>query len=475
MKRYLLILLLSTIFSLSAEIRSLWVLPWNITSPSQIDQVIEDAIAANQTELLVEVRYRSDALYRPNRKGDRFFNPEPRSYILKDPSFDPLEYTIYAAKNKNLKVQAWVIVFNATPTAREYVAINHIYNNHPEWITHDKDGRQMRSSEQFGYFIDPGIPEVQEYLLDVFSDIVYGYPELDGLHLDYIRYPSSAWGYHPISVNRYQESIREGELLSWNQWRTQQVTEFVEKCYQQIKSINPKMLLTAAVFSNINDARTAYAQDWYDWLNKGIIDRIYPMAYHLDYDNFRNQLASMKNEQKDDKLVIGLRAWDAKGKSLMPLDSPSYNISHINKRIALIREGGFAGIALFSYDGIIKKQALTSLTNLAFPALEQIPEPTVEELAEIPLSPDASVSIVAGSYVIQLSVPSEGRWNIEILNLFNDVLHDKQRVFNTGLNELYWSGETKEGTKIPPGTYILKVYREEAPISYYVPLHLGEL
>jgi hypothetical protein len=38
---------------------------------------------------------------------------------------------------------------------------NHIYNNHPEWITHDKDGRQMRSSEQFGYFIDPGIPEVQ--------------------------------------------------------------------------------------------------------------------------------------------------------------------------------------------------------------------------------------------------------------------------------------------------------------------------
>jgi hypothetical protein len=41
----------STIFSLSAEIRSLWVLPWNITSPSQIDQVIEDAIAANQTEL----------------------------------------------------------------------------------------------------------------------------------------------------------------------------------------------------------------------------------------------------------------------------------------------------------------------------------------------------------------------------------------------------------------------------------------
>jgi uncharacterized lipoprotein YddW (UPF0748 family) len=457
---------------LPAEVRSLWVLPWNITSPQAIDKVIEDALAANQNELLLEIRYRSDALYTTNKNGNRYFNPEPRSYILKDAVFDPLDYAITAAHAKNLKVQAWVVVFNATPTAKELVANNHIYNNYPQWITYDKDGRQMRSAEQFGYFIDPGIPEVQEYLLDVFSDIVAGYPQLDGLHLDYIRYPSSQWGYHPTSLARLDEARKNGEIISWNEWRTRQVTEFVEKCYNRIKSIDPDIMLSAAVFSNIYDARTAYAQDWYDWLDKGIIDRIYPMAYHLDYDNFRNQILNMKEQAQDHKIVVGLRAWDAKGKSLMPLDNPSYNISHINKRISLIREGGFAGISLFSYDGIIRNNALSSLVNLAYPELEPevVPEP---ELALPIKSVNAELTMVAGSYVLQLELPAEGRWNWEIMNHYGEVLYSRQRSYFLGYNEEYFSGLKDSGESIPHGTYILSVYRAEEPYRYFIPLHLG--
>lgn len=469
-------ILLSIVVSLTAlpaEIRSLWVLPWNITSPQAIDKVIEDALAANQNELLLEVRYRSDALYTPNRAGNMYFNPEPRSYILKDAHFDPLEYAITAAHAKALKVQAWVVVFNATPTAKDLVAKNHIYNNYPHWITYDKDGRQMRSADQFGYFIDPGIPEVQDYLLDVFSDIVSGYPLLDGVHLDYIRYPSSQWGYHPTSLSRLEAARKAGETLSWNEWRTRQVTEFVEKCYHRIKSIDPNMMLSAAVFSNIFDARTAYAQDWYDWLDRGIIDRIYPMAYHLDYDNFRNQLSNMKQQAQEDKIVIGLRAWDAKGKSLMPLDSPSYNISHLNKRIALVREGSFAGIALFSYDGIMRNNALFSLVNLAYPALEPEIQVALEEPEPI-VTADAQVSMLAGSYVLHLELPAKGRWTWEIQNYFGEVLYSRQRSYFVGYNEDYFSGISFTGERIPPGTYVLKLYREEEPYRYHIPIHLVE-
>ncbi|HOH60801.1 MAG TPA: hypothetical protein PLI73_07795, partial [Candidatus Cloacimonadota bacterium] len=60
MKKAIFLILVFNLAILKAEIRSLWVLPWNIKTPSAIDKLIEDAILYNQNELLVEVRYRSD-------------------------------------------------------------------------------------------------------------------------------------------------------------------------------------------------------------------------------------------------------------------------------------------------------------------------------------------------------------------------------------------------------------------------------
>jgi uncharacterized lipoprotein YddW (UPF0748 family) len=474
MRKFILLsILLATVPMLFAEIRSLWVLPWNLTSPQAIDDLIQDTLDASQTELLLEIRYRADALYTQNKAGAKYHNPEPRSYVLEDDGFDPLDYAIHKAHEHDLQVHAWVIVFNATPTNRELVNKNYIFNNHREWITHDEYGRQMRSSRQFGYFIDPGIPEVQAYLLDVFSDIVTGYPLLDGLHLDYIRYPSAQWGYHPVSVRRFEEAKAQGEILSWNEWRMRQVTEFVQKCRARIKSINPSITLSAAVFADIKDARIAYAQDWYAWLKDGLLDRVYPMAYHLDYEVFQAQMQDMKQQGQDDKLVIGLRAWDAKGNSMMPLDNPEYNIAHINKRIALVREAGYAGIALFSYESIRQKEALSTLANLAFPKLTSPPEEpkAPEDIKTV----DASVEVVAGSYVIQLSLPQHGLWNWDILDNRGKPLYSRQGSYFSGHSEAYWSGNLSDGQKIHPGAYSLCVYRQEEGLRYYIPINLDTI
>ncbi|MDZ4122279.1 MAG: family 10 glycosylhydrolase, partial [Candidatus Cloacimonadaceae bacterium] len=185
---------------MNAEVRALWVMPWSLTSRAKIDSVIENAVLSGYNELLLEVRYRSDALYTPNNRSSRYYNPEPRSYILADNGFDPLAYAIKRGHEANLQVQAWVVVFNATPLDRELIQKNYIFKNHPDWITYDNTGQRMRNSDQFGYYIDPAIPEVREHLFEVFCDIVDGYPELDGLHLDYIRYPNVSLGFHPTSL-----------------------------------------------------------------------------------------------------------------------------------------------------------------------------------------------------------------------------------------------------------------------------------
>ncbi len=371
---FVIIVILLTSIGMAAEIRSLWILPWDMQSPQAIDEAIQAAVANHQNELLLEVRYRADALYTPNRMSYKFPNPEPRSYILANDGFDPLEYAIWTAKPHGLRIQAWVVVFNATPTDSQRFRENYIYRYHPEWITHDADGNKMRSVRQFGYFIDPGIQAVQDYLSNILCDIVDGYPELDGLHLDYVRYPESRLGYHPESLRRFSE---EGTGLSWNQWRAKLVTDFVRNLNQRVKEINPDILLTAAVFADIQAAREYYAQDWYQWLEEGIIDLAYPMAYNLDFEIYKNQLTSMKLHNFEDRVILGLRAWDQSGKSLLPWDNPGYNTTDIYRRIELARKHKFRGIALFSYNGLKPGDAFTHLAQMAFPAIDELASPSL--------------------------------------------------------------------------------------------------
>lgn len=510
MKRILTtLIILSIALCLSAEIRSLWVLPWNMQSKQAIDTVIADAVYAHQNEILLEVRYRSDALYTPNRLNSRYRNPEPRSYILKNDGFDPLAYAIDQAREHQIKVQAWVIVFNATPLDSKLVQQNYIYRNHPEWITYNAQTQRMRSSAQFGYFIDPGIPQVQDYLLDVFSDIVSGYPELYGLHLDYVRYPDVIWGYHPISLRRFST---EGRGLSWNQWRTQQVTEFVSRCRQRIKSINPNIMLSAAVFADINEARNQYAQDWYSWLQDGLIDRAYPMAYQMNLGIFERQMLHMIRACNAADIVVGIRAWDTQGRNLMDTDDKPYCIDDVAARIKTIREYGFAGIALFSYEGLRVGDALRYLGDLAYfqapelvsqpllsrtaidypdptqsPPEEQIQVSTLkpgppEKQAPAPIPPkatpepqiiEANFSTEMGMYVIDLDIPQEGRWLWELRDENQRPVYHRYRYYSKGSNKDYWNGLLESDELILAGQYHMVL--DSSMGSYQAAVYLNEL
>ena len=522
MKRILItLIILGIALGLSAEIRSLWVLPWNMQSPQAIDQVIADAVYAHQNEIMLEVRYRSDALYTPNRLNTDFRNPEPRSYVLKDDGFDPLAYAIARANEHEIKVQAWVIVFNATPLDAKLVQKNYIYQHHPEWITYNERTERMRSSAQFGYFIDPGIPEVQDYLLNVFSDIVSGYPELYGLHLDYVRYPDAVWGYHPISKRRFSV---EGKGFSWNQWRMQQVTEFVAKCRDRVKSINPQIMLSAAVFADIYDARTSYAQDWYSWLQQGLIDRAYPMAYQMNLGIFERQMQDMSQNCNAKDIVVGIRAWDPQGKSLMDTEHLRYSINDVAERIRVIREYDFAGIALFSYEGLKVGNALQYLGNLAYfeapelvcepllsreaidypipeqnwpaefnqtpapqhpsPEQSQIPAPTHPGLGKSqtsalqPLTIDiqsveASFGVDQDMYVIHLKIPEEGRWLWELHNEKQKRVYHRYRYYSKGDNEDYWDGMLDSDAYILAGRY--KLILDSGSQLYQADVNLGKL
>jgi len=455
---------------IQAEIRSIWVLPWNIQSPQAIDQIVQNAIDSNQNELLIEVRYRSDALYFPNRNNSDFCNPEPRSYILGNTNFDPLEYSIRKAHQHGIRIQAWVVVYNATPLLYEQLHQNYIYRNHHDWLTRDSQGNMMKSREQYGYFLDPGIPGVQDYLLDVFSDIVVNYPDLDGFHLDYIRYPGKDWGHHPTSISRYR-TAKISRPMSWNEWRIAQVTDFVQKLRKRLLTLNPQLILSAAVFPSIYEARTLYAQDWFDWLNRDLIDYAYPMAYNVKFDVFTRDLDLMLQGDLEDKIVVGLRAWNTAGKALLHQHSPRYNISHIEERISHLRSKGFAGIALFSYEGIIRGSALSVLAERAYSESSLLPElsPTVD----LPVSGDILISKVKDAFVLDIVLPDSGKWTWELRDHNLAQVYQRYRYYHKGLNRDLFLPTMANGMPLAPGTYHLTLLSGDKKHSLQQTLILG--
>ncbi len=478
MKYLLIMLLLSISMAGYCEVHSMWVLPWDIASPAAVDEVIQTALECKQTELLVEVRYRSDALYDTSKAGELFPNPEPRSYILADNGFDPLSYTLEKAHAVGLAVQAWVIVFNATPLDRKLVAQNYMYINHRDWLTCDRAGNSLNGNSQFGYFVDAGVPEVQDHLIGVFSNLVAGYPELDGLHLDYIRYPDARLGYHPTSMQRYNDYCTEQEEITFNEWRIMQVSGFVQRLSAQVKQINPRLMLSAAVFADIAEANVAYAQDWVSWLQQGYVDRIYPMAYNNKFNVYQKQLEQMKLLGKDKSIVLGLRAWDEGGKSLVASGRNGYDVMDIAKRVDYARGKGFGGVAMFSYAGLKVGNAWKQLSSLCFE------EPGAPVTAVLPAMPEAihaefKVHNELQEYVIDLFVPSEGRWRWEIHQ--GEMIYYRYRYYLEGQNRDYWNGALESRNEplgenlISPGAYSVRLLREDTAESYAFEVSFEEL
>ncbi|MCK4695113.1 MAG: family 10 glycosylhydrolase [Candidatus Cloacimonetes bacterium] len=349
-KFYFTFLLFTYIFFLSyshlfSEIRALWVPSWELTTPEKIDQLVEDAINNKINQILPEVRYRGDALYIPNREDSTFKNPEKRSYILTDSTnFDPLDYLLEKTKDTKIEIHAWLTIFVVTPYDLDKLSPEHVYFTHPEWITSNFQKKKMKPDSYEGAYLDPGIPEVHNYLLNIILDIIKNY-DIAGVHFDYIRYPDTNFGYNEIAVTNYKLDTVYEDIENWQKWREDQVTCFLKKAYISIKNVSPETTVSAAVFPNLENACFKYSQNWLKWLQQGYLDKVYLMAYSTSNDDFENVLNTISDFKMNKEIVVGIRAWSKDN---------TYPVDKINDKIKFIKKKKFIGFSLFSYTGIIK-------------------------------------------------------------------------------------------------------------------------
>lgn len=286
------------------ELKGTWIRPTE-TSKEQIISTLDNIKANGFNNIFLETYFHGKTIF-PSKTMNKYgFTVQNEKFE----GFDPLEIWIKEAHKRDIKVHIWFQSFyvgNQPPEANP----SSILSVRPDWgnkIKRDaKSPKATKSgSEHNGYFIDPANPEVQDFLLELIDEIITTYKP-DGINLDYIRYPNTtlatdtyAWGFTEYARNDFKTKYGTDPIdltnndalwLDWNQYRRNNVTNFVKKVGEMGKKKG--IYISAVIFPDLASALSSKQQDWRTWSSNGYIDGFTPLF--LTYDS--KMLASMMHD-----------------------------------------------------------------------------------------------------------------------------------------------------------------------------------
>ena len=331
-----------------------------LTCEKSITEMVDRVAETNCNMIFVQVSGRGDAYY------ESTLLPKAEPDLQQDTPFDPLENVIKNAHGRGLEVHAWINVFCIWSAPELPRSPQHIIYLHPEWIAYTSEGRSLLAYERphpfgvEGIFLSPGHPAVRVWIADIIGEIVDHY-DVDGIHLDYVRYPNGETGLNPEARARFLEAYdvdpihlftsqkdREHNAESedidtlhhvWNQWRCQQVTETIQGVRDRISRAKPRVKLSAAVKPDYELAVEKYGQDWKTWMDRSLLDFVVIMAYSPETDVVARQIEDACQLVSERSLFAGIGVYNQSAFTTV-------------RQIATVRELGLHGISLFSYNSI---------------------------------------------------------------------------------------------------------------------------
>ncbi len=356
--------------SQKVEFRGLWVTRYDWTTatgadPNKIDEIVNNAALAGFNVILFQVRGEADAYYASSL--------EPWSKRLsgtwgQNPGWDPLATMIQKAHAKGIQVHAYINTYpvllgcDTGPLTSPQHFYYSIKNQHGE-----KDGKLRGLMWTSGGSVACSSSDYQrsspaslfndDHLLAVAADILRY--DVDGLHLDHIRYASGT-SCDPVSLCRY---YGQAENCSQNyscplansgykDWQRAQVNGTVNKFYQLVANRKENLWLSAAVWPTYVDYwGWGYSQGYHDyyqdskaWLRDDYIDGIMPMIYSWNtttdpfrLDRWKTLVANYQNSSAGRYVIPGIGG------------TAFLSFSEIEARINYARQVGAIGHAIFSY------------------------------------------------------------------------------------------------------------------------------
>jgi Uncharacterized protein conserved in bacteria len=340
------------------EARALWVTRFDYDSEAKIARIMDIASRAHFNIIYFQARAAGDAYYRSNI--------EPCAALLcgkigGTPTYDPLEVAVREGHRRGLQVHAYLNALTAQAAGIEGECKpipepdggnpRHVLLDHPEWVMRDRTGKPLPcpNSEEY-VWLSPAFPEVRHRLAAVAADVARRY-DVDGIHLDRIRFPGEAWSYDSAARAEFGMNP-DTHQAEWKAYRTDLVSKMVRETYDSIQSVKPGLVLSAAVWGVYNDkwgwhtlaGATNLMQDSRRWARDGYMDVLVPMTYYrigptycsrIDWKCTLDEQMQGAEKETGRQMYIGIDA--SKGRR------------EVLDQIRLARSKGATGIAVFSF------------------------------------------------------------------------------------------------------------------------------
>jgi len=373
------------------EARAIWVprMDWNT---STIPEVMRLAAQAHFNIVYLQVRGPSDAIY-PSRL-------DPCSLRLcgrlggADPGYDPLAFAVQEAHARGLQLHAWINALSGWESESSAKCAmlqpsapgqpNHVLIDHPDWAVHTRSGRLHRCPNGEDYvFLSPAVPGVRTHLARVAADVVRRY-DVDGVHLDRIRYPGEEFGWDSAALAEFGRDPR-ADSAGWARFRRELVNRTVREVYDSTQAVR-HVPLSAAVWPIYDRTRFGWPsssgvgqffQDTWGWARDGALDVAVPMTYFRVTTPECTYLPLRPGAEPNPDWRCMIRdqvgGLHAAGRHLYAGIQASWPRDEVERQIRIGRELGVDGFSIYFYGQVVTTNLLRRLADGPFRDVAAVP------------------------------------------------------------------------------------------------------
>ena len=245
---------------------------------SEADTILNNIAAMGLNTVFLQVRPSADALYQSALfPWSRYVSGTTGQ--APDGDFDVLAYWVEGAHSRGLQLHAWLNPYRITRDGKEELDAlpeTSPAKQHPEWVV-EYEGN---------YYFNPGLPAVQQLVVDGAAEIVRNY-DVDGIHLDDYFYPGTDFN-DAAAYARYGDDFDD-----IGDWRRDNVNTLIASLDETVHAINPELsfgVSPAGIWDNKADnpkgsdtnGRSSYREiycDSVEWVKRGTVDYICPQLY----------------------------------------------------------------------------------------------------------------------------------------------------------------------------------------------------
>lgn len=297
--------------------------------------------AAGVTDVYVNVAGAAFALY-------------PSAVLPQRDAGNVLAEAVAACKKQGLRVHAWILSYSCSSPAKG--ALDAFKQK--GWVLQDVNGKELN-------WLDPTHPQVRAYLVKAVSELATS--GVDGVHLDFIRFPDLPSSLGPRTRARFEAAC--GKTTNWPKciteakgahreaflrWREAHITDTVQAIRSHLRLKAPGVQISAAVFGKYPACTDSVGQNWISWLRTGLIDMALPMNYTENMGALEDWLGTQTADPRiAAKIVSGIGVTAAESR-LGPIE--------VLRQIETARKKKCKGFALFDLDEMLRQRILPVLS-----------------------------------------------------------------------------------------------------------------